>query len=287
MQTIGLARKLIHGSFAPNGSSALVAASTIGKGFSVARQSAGLFRVTFDEKYNEMVEFQCSLQNADAVPVDVQIGDYVAASRIIDIRTLVETSPIRTVPLDIFGARIIATNEIDVDANHGGIVTQDSAPALNRVNAATDKVPRLEWIASGSQEIQLPPIMKPADLDTSEDITIHLMGNMDGATDTPTVDVQVYDGVGDTEMGGATGAMSDTLAELSATISAANIAAAPGFMSVGLVPAAHTTDVLFIYGAWLEYTSLNVSATAQADLAADANTRVHFEAMMRNTSVDY
>jgi len=165
------------------------------------------------------------------------------------------------IPLDISTAREAISNDIanavsSTGVSSGGILAQDTTPVLERANDATDKALRLNWAASNVDEIQFGSIPKPPDMDTTNDITVHLMAKMAGATDTPTIDIQVADGEGDTEMGGATAALSATLAEVTITITAANLAAAPGFLNVGLVPGAHTTDILYVYAAWIEYTRL-------------------------------
>lgn len=163
------------------------------------------------------------------------------------------------VPLDITTLREIFTNDIanaaaSTGVSSGGILAQDTAPKLERVNDATDKALRVNWASSNSTEVQFAPVALPPDCDTAKDVTVHLLAVMAGSTDTPTIDVQVFNGVGDTEMGGATAALSDTLAEVSVTIAAADIAALPTFLNIALVPGAHTTDALFLYGAWIEYT---------------------------------
>lgn len=161
-----------------------------------------------------------------------------------------------TIQLDITSLREIASNDIQNLAAHGGLLASDSDPALARVNGATDKALRVTWdTAADTDEVQFPPVAKPQDLDEGTDLTIHLLMAMGGATDTPTVDVQVYDGLGDTEMGGATGAVTGTtITEYTVTIANANIAAAPGFLNIALVPGAHTNDALHLYAAWIEYT---------------------------------
>jgi hypothetical protein len=157
------------------------------------------------------------------------------------------------IPLDICAAREIATNDTQNLAAHGGIMASDSTPALARVNGATDKALRLAWAAADVTEIAFPPVAKPHDLDSSADMTVHLWCKMAGATDTPTIDCQFFDGEGDTEAGAATTACGSTLAEEIATIPAAGIGAAPGFFNISLVPAAHGTDILYLYMAHLEY----------------------------------
>lgn len=160
------------------------------------------------------------------------------------------------IPLDITSLREIASNDIQALAAHGGLLASDSDPALARVNGATDKALRVVWDTSNdTDEVQFPPVPLPPDFDEGTDLTIHLLAAMGGATDTPTIDVQVFNGVGDTEMGGATGAVTGTtVTEYSVTIANANVAAEPGFLNIALVPGAHTNDALYLYAAWIEYT---------------------------------
>lgn len=77
---------VIDGSFAPNGSSALSAASRQGNGYTVARTSAGLFTVTLSDKFSALVSATATLQLATAADVMVQIGTVVIASKTIQIR---------------------------------------------------------------------------------------------------------------------------------------------------------------------------------------------------------
>lgn len=160
------------------------------------------------------------------------------------------------IPLDITTMREIASNDIQNLAAHGGLLASDSDPALARVNGATDKALRVTWDGTNdTDEAQFAPVAMPHDLDASQDMTVHLLMAMGGATDTPTVDVQVFDGIGDTEMGGATGAVTGTtLTEYAVTIANANVSGPPtGFLNISLVPGAHTTDDLHLYAAWIEY----------------------------------
>jgi hypothetical protein len=159
-----------------------------------------------------------------------------------------------TIQLDLTSAREIATNDTQNLAAHGGIMASDSTPALARVNGATDKALRLTWAATDVTELQFPAIAKPQDLDAGSDLTVHLWAGMESTNDTPTVAVSFWDGVGDSNAGSATAALSDTAGEVSVTIANANVAAAPGFFNIGLTPAAHGTDALYLYAAWVEYT---------------------------------
>jgi len=152
-------------------------------------------------------------------------------------------------PLVLGTLRDIVANEI------GGPLDDTTTPAFERINGATDKGLRVLWVASNVDEVAFPEVYMPPDIDASQDLTIHLVAEMSGATDSPTIDVQVFDSSGDTEMGGATAAITNTRAEVSVTILAANITGHPlGWLSISLIPGAHTTDTLAVFSAWIEYT---------------------------------
>lgn len=84
LQALGKGVKVIAGSFAPNGASAVAATSRKGKGFSVARTSAGLFTITLQDAYTAMLSADVSLQLAAADDKFVQVGavDVVTAKTI-------------------------------------------------------------------------------------------------------------------------------------------------------------------------------------------------------------
>jgi len=168
------------------------------------------------------------------------------------------------IPLDITALREIDTNEVQALAAHGGIMAFNSTPLLHRMNGATDKALRVRWAASDSTEVQFPPIPWPPDLDPAEDVIIHLMLSRVGTTDGCIIDVQAFENVvgayaADTEMGGNTSALTgaaNLVTEATVTLSASDIAGPPGVLNLALIPAAHTTDTLSLYAAWIEYTRL-------------------------------
>ena len=156
--------------------------------------------------------------------------------------------------LDIAALRAVATDDIDVDANHGGILTNDTTPELRRTSTSTDKSLLIEWIAANVDEVTWGNVPMPPDLNEAVDVTIHLLAKMNAGGDTPTIDVQVFDAIGDVEMGGATAALSSTLAELTVTITNTDISGNPlGFFNISLIPGAHATQLVQLYGAWIEY----------------------------------
>jgi hypothetical protein len=81
--------KFLVGSFRPNGSSAVVASSAKGRGYSVAYTSTGLFTVTFNQVGYSLVGFFTSLRTANATATGLQwttAGTYTAASKTITIK---------------------------------------------------------------------------------------------------------------------------------------------------------------------------------------------------------
>ncbi|MCE5308186.1 MAG: hypothetical protein LLG20_11155 [Acidobacteriales bacterium] len=157
------------------------------------------------------------------------------------------------IPLDLTTARIIAANAIQA-TTEGGVPDSNTAPALERVNGATDKALRLTWAAAGVAEVAFPPIALPPDLDSDAPVEVHLICAKDANANTVTIDVQAFAGVGDTEMGGATPTIAQARGEYVVTLAAADVPNHPELLNIQLVPSAHAGDALYLYGAWLEYT---------------------------------
>lgn len=161
------------------------------------------------------------------------------------------------IPLDITTVRLISGNAIQ-NTTEAGVPDGNTSPSLARVNGATDKALRLIWAASASGEVQFAPVAKPADLDGASAIVLHLMIGKDTNTDnTVVMSAGVFDGVGDTNCGGDTAAIATaTLTEYTVSVSASDLAEDPGFLNICLTPGTHTTDAIWLYAAWLEYTRL-------------------------------
>jgi len=161
------------------------------------------------------------------------------------------------VPLPLGSWRIISTNAIPaiaVASGNGGQLASDTAPALERVNGATDKQLRIKWVANGVEEVTA-QFAYPPDLDDTANVEVHFLAAMANTNDTPTVAVGYFEGVGDSNAGGNSGAVTGTtVAEYSVAVTAANVAAQPNVASVTLIPAAHGNDALYVYATWIEYT---------------------------------
>jgi len=201
--------------------------------------------------------------NADVIlgeTVPVLLGDtnarsvwmHTAGTDIgVDNLTFLKTEPaVGKVPLALGTLRDILTNEISTPLDN------TTTPSFERINGATDKGLRVLWGTGNNDEVAFPEVYMPPDIDADKDITIHLVAEMSGVTDTPTIDVLVFDSSGDTEMGGETATITDTRAEKTVTITAANLTGHPlGWLSISLVPVgAHATDTLAVFSCWIEYT---------------------------------
>lgn len=91
----------LSGSFAPNGSSALVATSTFGRGFTIARTSQGLFTITLAEKYVRLRCATISIQKVSAGIGFVQLGAVdVSSAKTIQIRIVDELGAVQDLAAD-------------------------------------------------------------------------------------------------------------------------------------------------------------------------------------------
>jgi hypothetical protein len=179
------------------------------------------------------------------------VGTINLADGAVTAAKLSATMQVGYIPLDIFNARVIGTNEI------AAVVGAATDPILSRENAATDKAGRLSWASASVLEIQLPTFVSPPDLDDTAAITVNILAKMKaGSVDTPVIAVGAWESVGGSNVGGNTGALSTTLSTLSAVIAHGNVAAAPKAWAITLKPGAHATSSndVYVYGAWIEYT---------------------------------
>lgn len=287
VRALGPHRYMVFGSFRPQAASALVNLDTApsrrgDRGFSVVRTSTGLYTVTFTEKWKDMESCFVSVRKADGAVCTVQGGDYVAASKTLQIRTLGPAAGTGYIPLDITTLKL-PSGDVIINTTEGGLPDGNTAPSLQRVNSATDKALRVIWAATSVVEVQFAPVAIPPDYDNAQDMEVHLLVGKGSNTDTAAViDVQAWSGLGDTEMGGNTAALATaTITEYSRALTGANVGAHPGFLNLGLVPGAHDNDALHLYGAWLEYAS--TKGGGLVDLADDVDNRVSFCAVFRNT----
>jgi hypothetical protein len=158
------------------------------------------------------------------------------------------------IPLDLWTARIISGNAIQ-NTTEAGVPDGNTTPLLQRVNGATDKQVRLSYASTVVTELQFPAITLPPDCDLTATINVKYLAAMAGASDTPVITTAWFSGIGDTNQGTNTAAVTGTtIAAYTSAIAAsvANTAIKP--VSISFTPGAHGTDALNIYSAWIEYT---------------------------------
>jgi hypothetical protein len=441
LKTLGQNRVAVAGSFLPKGSSAPEAVD--GRGFSVARASQGVYTLTFNDLYAELISCLVGVRDAAGTATMVQAGDYSAANKTLQIRTFQGSSAsasVKQLEVDMMGIRptvrqkvmelhqprlgatpptqdttrnglafdadaetvdwsirvpsdwdgasdiilrlhyhcesgdaaadtetiIWATtinsiaageavdagteqtpgvtytqsgagtdkellsSDITIDYNSGdqplaagdllhitlnrnvtgdtysgdavllfaelvyytafpSVVPSDSladGPYLARENGATDPTMKLVWPAGDVTPIQLPPIKLPDDLNSDVDVTVRVQAKSSSTNDTPTLTVEAFEGIGDTDFGGASGALSDSLAEVSVALANADIAGGT-VLNLTLTPGAHNTDNVEIYSIAVEYTCGDTTSVAMAlaDLSDDADNVVNFLCVFRTNSI--
>ena len=165
------------------------------------------------------------------------------------------------IPLPMQNWRETATGAPGNIAANGGLLASDSTPLIAPVNGATDQQLRVAWAAGNADPIAYGGIVYPPDLDDAAAIEVHVLAAHAGATDHPAITVGFYEGVGDTDAGGATDSgdnsghiVGTSITEVYRSIAAGDVGAHPKVCTVVLTPGTHATDILYVYGAWLEYT---------------------------------
>lgn len=156
------------------------------------------------------------------------------------------------IPLPLPSWRAIASNDLPNIAGTpaGGIICLNSVPILKRENTSTDKALRIEWAATAVIELAT-MFQYPPDMDVTKTYKVNLSANMSGATDIPVVAVGVFEGIGDTNRGSNTAAVTGTpVATYSSTITPTT---AGSTAAISLIPAAHGTDALKLHAAWITY----------------------------------
>lgn len=136
----------------------------------------------------------------------------------------------------------------------------DAAADLPGRSQEADKEMCLRWNNHAAPVAVIYGTALPKDIDPAEDMTLHMLANVDGATDTPVIAVELYFGVGDTdvvtvhpEITGGT-----TLTLYTANIPAADIPVYPSNLTVSLGPLAGElgTDDARVFAVWLTYKKL-------------------------------
>lgn len=184
--------------------------------------------------------------------------------------------------VDFGSVREVFTNDITNIAANGGILAKDTTPVLEFTNGDVDSAIRLNWVAGNVDPIAF-TVALPKDFDTDSDLTLYIEAQT-GANDTGAFTVESFftiadaDGEtygADTKVSDTTGAMvASKIATLTATIAAADIPTGAVSVSIELIPAAHGSDAVYVYGISLAGTLLGAATIVDGGVLSKTSSPV-------------
>lgn len=162
------------------------------------------------------------------------------------------------IPIPLLSVRETTNFDVSNIAANGGVLASDTGPVLEAINAATDGCQRISWIATNVDQVVFQTPMPP-DLDSSSTnahIVVHIRAAMSDTNNTPDITVDSFFNESDTKLVDTISAITGTsYAEYTGTIAEADIPdSGIQTLTVGLTPAAHANDALYITAIWIEYT---------------------------------
>ena len=161
------------------------------------------------------------------------------------------------IPISLNSFRELAAGVYINAAGNGGILATDTTPILT--NIADGDATRIAWAAGNTDQIATSLILPP-DIDLTKTLVVHLLCSKDANVNNAChLDGEAYFGESDADCFPAAAAANlliDTKGEYTATILAADLPATQVNynMTLVLMPEAHAGDVVYLHGAWLEYT---------------------------------
>lgn len=157
------------------------------------------------------------------------------------------------IPLTLMQFREASSMAVGNIAANGGVLASDTTPILGPINGATDGCQQISWAASNNDPI-ITQIALPPNLDDAADLVLHVRTKSAGTTDAVGFTVDTWFNEGDTKVTDTSETNQTTSwAEKIATIGAADVPAGAQTLTISLTPAAHTTDIMYLSAAWLEY----------------------------------
>jgi len=164
------------------------------------------------------------------------------------------------VPLKLTDLREVGTMAVGAIAAAGGVLCSDTTPILAPADGATDGGQLVSWAASNNDPVIF-QVALPPDIDVTADLILHFRIKSAGTTNAVGFTVDAWFNEGDTKVTDTSETnQTATWAEKIATIAAADVPAGAQILTVSLTPAAHTTDIMYLSGLWIEYkTALKTS----------------------------
>ena len=160
------------------------------------------------------------------------------------------------IPISLMTFRETTNFDVGNIVANGGVLASDTTPLLEAINAATDGCQRISW-ASGDVTQIMTQISLPPNLDEAKDPVLHVRIASEGTTDAVGFTVDTFFNEADTKVVDTTATnQTVTYLEKTATIGASDVPSNSQVLTIGLTPVAHTTDAMYLTGAWLEYAAI-------------------------------
>ena len=157
------------------------------------------------------------------------------------------------IPIPLNTIREASSFAVGNASANGGVLASDTTPILGPINGGTDGCQVLTWAASNSDQVIFQTPLPP-DLDDTADVVIHFRTKSAGTTNAVGFTVESFWDEGDTKISDPSETNQTTSwAEKIATIAAADVPTGAQTLTVGLTPAAHTTDIMYCSAVWIEY----------------------------------
>lgn len=217
-----------------------------------------------------------SIKGGGFVPIPLTALSEIVSNNIW--RPVGSGNEIGTIQVPLTAVREVASNNIPDAAGIGGILASDTTPILQFTNGDTDSALRLNYAATVVDPITFQVVL-PDDLDEGQNIVINVRAAMSNTNDTPTLTAETFFNEGDTKVSDASAAVTGaTVADYAITIAAADVPSGARTMSVELTPGAHGTDILYVYGIWVEYSVLATPALGYINGDTDSALRLTWAA---------
>lgn len=157
------------------------------------------------------------------------------------------------VPLSLMQFREASSMAVGNAVANGGLLASDTTPILQPINGATDGAQVVAWAASNNDPI-ITQISLPPDRDDAADLVLHTRIASAGTTNAVGFTVDTWFNEGDTKVTDTSETNQTTsYAEKITTIAAADVPSGAQTLTLSLTPVAHTTDIMYLSSAWLEY----------------------------------
>lgn len=148
--------------------------------------------------------------------------------------------------------RETSTGDVGDTTANGGVLSSNTSPVLEGVAATAAQ--RLAW-ATGNVDAVTNSVALPADFDGTQDVLVQLIvaGDVDGFNGGSVI-TNWGDGANITDAIVASNSSNIHIA--TATVAAADVNDTPYTMSLTIIPPAHATDTIYLYGARVRYALL-------------------------------